>query len=165
MVLIAYLVTPPTQYQGPLLRRLSEESEIDLTVFFCSDFSVRSFRNPGFGKQIRWIMPSLEGYKHELAPAIAKTDQFGYWRLLNYGLAKRLRRGSFDVLCVHGYGRLYNLIAIETAKRLGVKVLLRDEATMISAWRGFIKKAVKLSLFQWLKSRVDIFLAIGSLNR
>jgi len=130
---ITYLVTHPIQYQAPLLRRLSEESEINLTVFLCSDFSLRSFRDPVFGKQIQWIMPSHEGYKCEFAPAIGKTDQLGYCRPLNYGLAKRLRRGSLVVLWVHGYGRLYNLIAIETANRLRVKVLLRDEATMISA--------------------------------
>lgn len=162
---IAYLVTHPIQYQAPLLKRLSRESDIDLTVFFCSDFSVKGFQDPGFGKQIQWDVPLLEGYKYEFLSAICKTDRVDFWRPFNYGLAKRMRMGHFDVLWVHGYGRLYNLIAIEIARRSRVKVLLRDEATLISAKRSFLKKALKSLLFRWLKSRVDVFLAIGSLNQ
>ncbi|MHB1688299.1 MAG: glycosyltransferase family 4 protein [Ignavibacteriaceae bacterium] len=164
-VRIAYLVSHPIQYQAPLLRRLSKESDVDLTVFFCSDFSVKGFQDPGFGKQIQWDVPLLEGYKYEVLYAIGKAERVDFWRPLNYGLAKKIRMGHFDILWVHGYGRLYNLIAIEIAKRLGVKVLLRDEATLISARRSFLKKALKYLLFRQLKSRVDGFLAIGTLNR
>jgi len=39
-VRLAYLVSHPIQYQAPLLRRLAQEPDIDLTVFFGSDFSV-----------------------------------------------------------------------------------------------------------------------------
>ena len=39
-VRLAYLVSHPIQYQSPLLRRIAEDPEIDLTVFFGSDFSV-----------------------------------------------------------------------------------------------------------------------------
>ena len=40
---LAYLVTHPIQYQAPLLRRIAAEPGIDLTVFFCSDFSLKSY--------------------------------------------------------------------------------------------------------------------------
>ena len=40
-VKVAYLVSHPIQYQAPLLRRISQETDIELTVFFGSDFSVR----------------------------------------------------------------------------------------------------------------------------
>ena len=47
---LAYLVTHPIQYQAPLLRRIAAEPGIDLTVFFCSDFSLKSYLDPCFGK-------------------------------------------------------------------------------------------------------------------
>ncbi len=36
---LAYFVTHPIQYQAPLLRRIAQEPDIDLAVFFCSDLS------------------------------------------------------------------------------------------------------------------------------
>ena len=36
-----YVVSHPIQYQAPLLRRLAQERDIDLTVFYCSDCSVQ----------------------------------------------------------------------------------------------------------------------------
>jgi len=37
-VRLAYLVTHPIQYQAPLLRRLAQEPDIDLMVFFAAIF-------------------------------------------------------------------------------------------------------------------------------
>ncbi len=164
-VRLAYLVTHPIQYQAPLLRRIAEEPDIDLTVFFCSDFSVAGFMDRGFGRTIEWDVPLLEGYRHEFLPAFGRKDAVSFWRPLNYGLARRLRQGRFDVLWVHGYARLFHWAAIVAAKRLGMKVLLRDEATRISAQRGPIKRLFKRAFMLWLRSVCDGFLAIGSANR
>src|ERR1035437_6178882 len=48
-VRLAYLVSHPIQYQTPLMRRIAQEPDIDLTVFFGSDFSVKEYRDQGFG--------------------------------------------------------------------------------------------------------------------
>jgi glycosyltransferase involved in cell wall biosynthesis len=52
-----------------------------------------------------------------------------------------------------------------TAKRLGMKVLLRDEATAIGTQRGPARRVAKQVFFSWLRRAVDAFLAIGTLNR
>jgi glycosyltransferase involved in cell wall biosynthesis len=162
---LAYLVTHPIQYQAPLLRRISEEPSIDLTVFFCSDVSVKKFAAPGFGEVIEWDVPLLDGYRHEFLPAMGGTDRVSFWRPFNYGLARRLKEGRFDVLWVHGYARWFHWVAMVTAKRLGVKVLMRDEATQISTRRGLTKRIAKRLFFLGLKMVCDGFLVIGALNR
>jgi glycosyltransferase involved in cell wall biosynthesis len=85
------------------------------------------------------------------------------WRPVNYGLARRLR--GFDALWIHGYARAFHWAAIAAARRRGLKVLLRDEATSISAERGFLKAAAKRAFFAGLRCGVDAFLPIGRLNR
>jgi glycosyltransferase involved in cell wall biosynthesis len=50
------------------------------------------------------------------------------------------------------------------AKARGVKVLLRDEATLKSAPRSFWKRAAKRVFFSMLNRLCDGFLAIGTLN-
>lgn len=163
-VRLAYLVSHPIQYQAPLLRRLAAEPGVDLTVFFCSDVSVKKFVDPEFGEMIEWDVPLLEGYQSEFLPRFKETDGVSFWRPINYGLAKRLKAGRFDALWIHGYARWLHWVAMGMAKRQGVKVILRDEATLISTQRGVAKRVVKRVFFRGLKMLCDGFLAIGTLN-
>ncbi len=162
---LAYLVTHPIQYQAPLLRRLAREPGLDLTVFFCSDFTAKKFLEPAFGRVIDWDVPLLEGYRHEFLPALGGRERVSFWRPLNHGLARRLKEGRFEVLWIHGYNRWFHWLAMWSAKRLGLKVLIRDEATLSSARRNMGKRLLKTGFFMGLKRLVDGFLAIGTLNR
>jgi glycosyltransferase involved in cell wall biosynthesis len=168
---LAYLVTHPIQYQAPLLRRIAAEPDIDLTAFFATDFSARSFKAHDFAQQISWDVPVLEGYRHEVLPRLDKgppegiEPMLGFWSPLSHGIGKALDRGGFDALWVHGYARWHHWCAIAAAKRRGIKVMLRDEATPISAQRGALKTVAKRVFFAGLRGGVDAFLAIGTLNR
>ena len=75
---LAYLVSHPIQYQAPLLRLISAEPDIDLTVFFCSDLSVRVYHDDGFGQALQWDVPLLDGYRHEFLPAFGGTDRLSF---------------------------------------------------------------------------------------
>ena len=161
---LAYLVTHPIQYQAPLLRRIAAEPGIDLTVFFCSDFSLRSYLDPSFGKIIAWDVPLTEGYRYKILPALGRNDRLSFWRPFNYGLARHLDRGNFDVLWVHGYNRWFHWLAMAGAKIRGLKVLVRDEATRLSAPRHKLKRLAKRVFFLMLRNLADGFLAIGRLN-
>ena len=162
---VAHLVTHPIQYMAPLLRRIAAEPGIDLTVFFCSDFSLQKFYDPEFKQAIAWDVPLVAGYRYEFLPAVGGSRQISFWRPFNYGLSRRLREGKFDVLWVHGYARWFNWIGILLAKTQGIKVVIRDDATLISLSRTLIKRAFKRAFFSLLKIFVDGFLAVGSLNR
>jgi glycosyltransferase involved in cell wall biosynthesis len=150
-----------------LLRRINAEPDIDLTVFFGTDFSARPFVAAEFGQTIEWDVPLLEGYRHELLPALGPREEkdLGFWKPLNYGLAHRLAAGRFDALWIHGYARWLHWTAMAAARRRGIKILLRDEATPISAVRSPLKQMAKRAFFFGLGRAVDAFLAIGSLNR
>ena len=66
---LAYMVSHPIQYQAPLLKRLAQEPDIDLTVFFWSDHSAREYTDKGFGGvRVKWDVPLGEGYKNEVFP-------------------------------------------------------------------------------------------------
>jgi glycosyltransferase involved in cell wall biosynthesis len=165
-VRLAYLVSHPIQYQSPLLRLIAAEPGIALKVFYRSPMGLKPYADAGFGQTIAWDTPLLEGFDHEFLPALDDPMRVTrYLRPLNYGLGRRLREGRFDALWVHGYARVFNGAAMLAAKRHGLKVLLRDEATPISMPRGPLKTLVKRGFFAGLRQLVDGALAIGSLNR
>ena len=162
---LAYLVTHPIQYQAPLLRLISQEPDIDLTVFFSSDISVKEFRDKGFCEKIEWDVPLLAGYKHEFLPSLGPRDRISFWFPLNHGLMDRLKSGSFDAVWIHGYGHIGHLWAVLAMKRLGGKVFMRGESSATSAPRGRFKIYIKKILLTRLFDQIDGFLCIGSMNR
>ena len=105
------------------------------------------------------------------AGAIGKRDPeriepARFWQPLNARPCRaRSLPARFDALWIHGYARWNALGGDVSARRRGIKVLLRDEATPISAARGPAKQAAKRVFFAGMKRLVDAFLAIGSLNR
>ena len=59
---LAILASHVIQYQAPLFRMLARQPEIDLSVFFCSDWGAQSYHDEGFGRAVKWDVPLLEGY-------------------------------------------------------------------------------------------------------
>jgi len=167
-VKLAYLVSHPIQYQAPLLRRIAQEPDIELTVFFASNFSVQQYVDKGFGVDVKWDVPLLEGYRYEFLPVIWDKRRTGPTAQLNYGIFSRLRGDKdgreFDVLWVHGYSTLNALQAMLMAKALGIPVLLRAESRLARKQAGTLKQIAKRLFFSGLKLLIDAVLPIGSLN-
>jgi glycosyltransferase involved in cell wall biosynthesis len=167
-VRLAYLVSHPIQYQAPLLRRIAQEPDIELTVLFGSDFSKDNYRDRGFGVDVSWGVPLVEGYRHEFLPALRDEGRTGPFHPINYGILSRLqgRKGAppQDVLWVHGYSTVNALHGMIAAKALGIPVLLRAEPWLDGRKQSALKAATKRLFFSALKGLVDVVLPIGALN-
>src|SRR5947209_513829 len=128
-VRLAYLVSHPIQYQAPLLRRIAQEPDIGLTVLFGSDHSVRGYKDEGFGVDVKWDVPLLEGYRSVFLPKIRDTKTVGPLSPVSRGIVAHLRPGpnspGYDALWVHGYASANAIHGILAAKALGIPVLLR----------------------------------------
>jgi glycosyltransferase involved in cell wall biosynthesis len=163
---LAYFVSHPIQYQAPLLRRIAQEPDIDLKVFFSSDLSVRGYVDEGFGVEVKWDTPLLEGYNHEFLPVLRQpqSGSLGSAGPLNRGIKKSLREGNFDAVWVHGYNYFTNLQAIRVASSIGIPVLLRAESTLHDRPRNKTKLALKKFFFKWLKPKISAVLSIGDEN-
>lgn len=168
---LAYLVSHPIQYQAPLLRRIAQEPDIDLTVLFGSDFSVKGYQDQGFGGvDVKWDVPLVSGFRHEFLPKLRDGSHVGFLSPLNYGIARRLKGGpsddgrGIDVLWVHGYASANAMHGILAAKALGIPVLLRAESWLGDRERSGLRLVAKHGLFSVLKEFVDCVLPIGTLN-
>lgn len=167
-VRLAYLVSHPIQYQAPLLRRIAQEPDIDLTVFFGSDLSVRAYRDDGFGVDIAWDTPLLEGYRSVFLPALRDTRTISSLSPISRGILRHLQDAygspAFDALWVHGYASINALHGIFAANALGIPVLLRAESWLGDRPRSRHKLLLKLAFLHLLKHAVSAVLPIGTHN-
>ena len=133
---LAYLVSHPIQYQAPLLRRIAQGARHRPDGLVWLGF-FQGYQDGGFGVDVKWDVPLLEGYRHEFLPALRTRRRTGPFHPLNYGILSRLRgrKGAppQDVLWVHGYATVNALHGMLAAKALGIPVLLRAESWLKDA--------------------------------
>jgi glycosyltransferase involved in cell wall biosynthesis len=167
-VRLAYVVSHPIQYQAPLLRRIAQQPDLDLTVLFGSDLSVRPYRDAGFGVEVAWDVPLLDGYASEFLPAWYDNGTISATSPVSRGLYRRLRLGArghrFDALWLHGYASVNAVQALLAARALGIPVLLRAESWLGDRDRPLWKRAAKWAFFQALRHGVRAVLPIGQRN-
>jgi glycosyltransferase involved in cell wall biosynthesis len=160
---LGYLVTHPIQYQAPLLRKLAASGEVDLTVLFLSDMSLKPYFDRGFGAAVDWQTDLLSGYKSVVLQP--NTPKLTFWSPPAPPIGKALKEHAFDCLWVHGYAQVGLLRGLAAAKMSGLKILFRGEGHRLFQPKNALRRNAKAAAMRFLASYVDAFLAIGALNR
>jgi glycosyltransferase involved in cell wall biosynthesis len=156
---IAYFLSHPIQYQSPMVKLLSQQNEIDLTVYYFTDHTLGG-KDTQFGRKINWDIPILDGYQYQfirnwaLKPAVSGA----FWGLINPGLLIVLLRNRPDYIVIHGWAYLSNLLLLVAAKILRIKVIMRAE----SPWK---QEKISRSKRIVLKFFVDKALYLGVQNK
>lgn len=142
---VAHLASHPIQYYVPLYRELAKRPEIDLTVYFFSDFSVRGFGNEEFGREIKWDIPLLDGYKYRLCPSATRRNSDGINRKVNWDLLAELIQERYDAIWVMSYASTNAVLTRIAAMVMGTPILFRDDTTLLAprpAWKKAIKRLI-----------------------
>ena len=143
VVRVAHLVSHPIQYFAPLYRELARRPDIDLTVYFYSDATVREFYDVGFGRRVRWDIPLLEGYQARICPSAAMGDiPSGFLGRPHGDIVREVGFGRYDVVWAHGYAHLTTWLVFAAARARGAGLLIRDEQTLLHG-RPWYKRAAK----------------------
>jgi glycosyltransferase involved in cell wall biosynthesis len=155
---LAVVTTHPIQYQVPLFRYLKERG-LPLHVFFLSDRGVRGF-DPGFGRDISWDVPLLEGYEYEFVPNLRRESRSeDFFGLINPRLLRVLSRRRFSAVLVHGYRTLSMAGAMFVARARGLPVLYRAESLSFAD----LSRRKQIA-GRGLNALVSAFLTIGTRN-
>jgi glycosyltransferase involved in cell wall biosynthesis len=165
---LAILNTHPIQYFAPLYRRLAQEPDIDLMVYFCSRQGANEYLDTGFGKRIKWDVSLLDGYQHRFLRNLRRRDVVvlnQFWCLVNPGIISELRDGGYDALWVNGHNHATYMLAMVAARMLRIPVLMRCE-TQLLLHRSGIKRAIREPVLNLLYNKLcRACLPIGRLNR
>lgn len=165
---LAVLNSHPIQYFAPLYREIAKSEDIDLTVFYCSRQGLKKgFRDEGFGREVVWDTPLLDGYQYRFLKNLwGDKGRGGFFSLVNFGIIQHLWNGKYDAVLIHGQAFFTYVLTIFFAKLFGIKILFRTDTNQVLEKRkkGF-KKLLKNIFLPRLYSLFDAFLYIGERNR
>ncbi len=161
---LAIVVSHPIQYFAPWYRELAQVPDIDFKVFFCCDWGVKDYNDPGFEVKVAWDIPLLGGYAHEFLPAPRRFRKLGFWETDNPSIDSALDRFQPDVVTVFGYAHRTTWRAALWSRRNHRPLLLYSDsnARLLPAWW---KRAVKNVVVRRFYQCVDGALSIGENNR
>lgn len=162
---VCVLNTHPIQYYAPLYAYLSQDEDIDLTVFYLSDLSLRGAVDSGFGRAVKWDIDLLEGYHSEfIGRGYADKTPEGFFSLLSLDVFRKIFLGKFDAIVIHGYSFAFNIIAIIAAKMSAAQVLYRADTNILIAKKKYQSK-VKSTYVKAFFAACDKMLCAGTRNR
>lgn len=162
---LAIISTHPIQYNAPFLKLLAERKKIQIKVFYTWSQSENEQKyDPGFGKNIKWDIPLLEGYEYLFVKNIAKNPGSHHYNGINNPtLLNEIESWGATAVMVYGWNFKSHLKAMKYFKNK-ILVLFRGDSTLLDEKNG-IKKILRRLLLRYVYSFVDIALFAGSANK
>jgi len=158
---LAIVSTHPIQYYAPVFRALAGSELIDSRVFYTwSQTESGEVHDRGFGREIAWDVPLLDGYDYEFVSNISRqpgSDRF--FGIRNPSLIGEIERWGADAVLIFGWNLHSHFQAMRYFHRR-IPVFFRGDSTLInehSALRSMLRRAV----LRWVYSYVDVALAVG----
>lgn len=161
---LAIIVSHPIQYFAPWFRELAQVPDIDLKVFFCCDWGVTEYVDPGFNTKMAWDIPLLEGYVHEFLPIAHRPRQLGFWKVDNPSVGASLDNFQPDVVTMFGYAHRTSWRVAWWARRHQCPLLLYSDSNSCAV-PALWKRAIKYPIVRQFYRHVDGALFIGANNR
>ena len=162
---LAIISTHPIQYNSPFFKLLAQRKKIRLKVFYTWSQSENEQKyDPGFGKNIKWDIPLLEGYDYVFVENIAKTPGSHHFNGINNPtLINEIKNWDATAVLVYGWNFKSHLNALKYFKNK-LPVLFRGDSTLLDEKVG-VKKILRRLFLRYVYSYVDTALYAGSANK
>ncbi len=162
---LAIVTTHPIQYYAPIFQLLSRRQKIDVKVFYTVGEKFHSSKlDPGFGKEVSWDIPLMEGYDYQWAENISRDPGTRSFKGIETpGLIKEIESWKPDALLVIGWSYHSHLRALRYLKNK-VPVYFRGDSTVLQKKTG-LKQTFKNLLLRWVYRNVDHAFYVGENNK
>jgi len=162
---LAIINTHPIQYNAPWFRLLAERKKIAIKVFYTwSQVQTEEKYDPGFGKNIEWDVPILDGYDYTFVKNVSKNPGSKTFRgIQNPTLIKEVEEWRADAVLVFGWKFDGHLRALKYFHKK-IPVLFRGDSTLLDK-KIFPKELIKPYILKNVFKHVDAALYVGSANK
>ncbi len=162
---LAIISTHPIQYNAPLFRMLAKRNNIEPKVFYTWSQSEAGIKfDPGFGQEVEWDLPLLEGYDYCFSKNIAASPGSHHYKGIdNPHLINEINAWSPNAILIYGWSfkSHFKLMRYYKGK---IPVLFRGDSTLLDEKPG-IKKIIRRVLLNFVYHYIDIGLYAGVANK
>lgn len=163
--MLLILDTHPVQYRVPVYQELARLRPDRFRVLYATDCSANGYHDPGFGTTVKWKLPLLEGYPHEVLNAARNGSMNGFRSLGGEAVSRRIRELRPSAVLFTGFDYEYFARAYTTCLARRVPVWIRQETQDEAFVRGPLKKLVRHATYRAVYGPVTHAFYIGELNR
>jgi glycosyltransferase involved in cell wall biosynthesis len=161
---LAIIVTHPIQYYSPLFRKINESGKIELKVFYTWSQAQGKKYDPGFGKEVDWDIPLLEGYDYTFVNNITKKPGSNHFNgIANPTLIKEIEEWNADAVLIIGWNFNSHLKAMRYFKDK-IPVYFRGDSTLLDE-RSELKRIARRIFLRWVYSNIDFAFYVGTRNK
>lgn len=151
---VLIVASHPVQYASPIFRLMAQHPKLDILVTYCSLQGAEAGLDSGFGVEVQWDIPLLDGYPWIHVPNRAFKPGLGkFWGLVNPGLWQKIYKNNFDAVVIYtGYVYASFWISVLAAKISKIPLLIgadvhEMEHAKSSKWKIFLKKLLLRHVF------------------
>lgn len=162
---LAIITTHPIQYNAPLFALLASRGKLQIKVFYTWGKSVLEKKyDPGFGKNIDWDIPLLDGYEYCFVENIAIAPGSHHYKGINNPtLLKEVQEWGANAVLVYGWAFKSHLAVIRFFYKK-IPVFFRGDSTLLRKQPG-IKTVLRKLFLKWVYQHVDYAFYVGSENK
>lgn len=161
---LAIVTTHPIQYHVPWLIRLAEK-KIAIKVFYTYEQSRNgTVYDAGFGRDIQWDIPLLDGYEYEFVPNTSKRPGLENFRgIVNPTLIEKIEAWKPEGLLVIGWNYQSHLKCMRHFHDR-IPIYFRGDSVLLHEKTG-LRKVARRVFLTWVYSHVDYALYVGTNNK
>jgi glycosyltransferase involved in cell wall biosynthesis len=124
------------------------------------------YADPGFGLQVQWDTPLLEGYHYKVLPRYFSANIRNFFSCTSPQVVAELSKGGYDAAIVFGWGRLTSWLAFLGARLGRVPVMIYgDTNPLYESSKTRFLQLIRRPLLARLFRRVAAFLVSGTFNQ
>jgi glycosyltransferase involved in cell wall biosynthesis len=142
---------------------MAQHPDLELQVAYLSLQGAKAGYDKGFGVDVAWDIPLLDGYKWIELPNKSLNPRLNdFWGLINPQLWDLIKSGNFDVImCYTGYAYASFWIAVAACKKFKIPLIFGTDSSNIKPRTGGWKVKLKQVILPKLFNLADIII-VGS---
>ena len=154
MTRLAIVTTHPIQYYAPVFKMLSAQSNLEVMVFYTWGKDSLKKYDPGFGKEIEWNIPLLEGYKYIfLKNTSADAGSHHFKGIINPDAINEIEKFAPDALLLYGWAYQSHLKILRHFHK-NIPVYFRGDSNLTDVQPG-LKGFMRALFLKWLYTQID----------
>lgn len=160
---LAIVISHPVQYYSPVFQLLAKQC--DLKVFYTLGNPIIGVKyDYGFGKNIAWDIPLLDGYCYQFEENTSKQPGDHHFSgIKNSSLIGNITTFNPDALLIYGWAYHSHLKVMRHFKGK-VPIWFRGDSTIIDH-QDLTKKIIRKLFLLWIYSYIDIAFYPGSASK